>query len=160
MLKLKFYSLFLLIGALSYWLIDIAIHFISGGVAIISQTIVVPIVVTITYFYTRKKIGQKFAIGLPLFMILGIWLFGPLGIAIGAIPGGGTFLESVNLRDFFALWAVFPVSTYIMSAYSGSLAGLALTTILLVIFAMIARRKQIASNKVLKRDAAKDSRAL
>lgn len=143
MSKLKFYSLFLLIGALSYWPSDIAIHFILGGVDIIFQTIVVPIVVTITYFYTRKKIGQQFAIGLPLFMILGIWLFGPLGIAIGAIPGGGTFLESANLKDFFALWAIFPLSTFMMSTYGGSMAGLFLTTIMLIIFGMIARRKTL-----------------
>ncbi|MEW6713786.1 MAG: hypothetical protein AB1306_01680 [Nitrospirota bacterium] len=147
MSKLKFYSLFLLIGALSYWLTDIVIHFILRGTDIISLTIVVPIVVTITYFYLRKKIGQQFAVGLPMFMILGIWLFGPLGLAIGAIPGGGTFLESGNLKDFFAFFAIFPLSTFVMSTYSGSMAGLFLTTMLLIIFAMIARKKNIASNK-------------
>ena len=160
MTRLKFYSLFLLIGALSYWLTDVAIHFmLRGGVNIILQAVVVPIVVTLTYFYSRNKIGQQFAVGLPLFMILGIWMFGPLGITIGTISGEETFLELVNLKDFFSLWAIFPVSTFVMSAYGGSMWGLVLTTIMLIIFAMIARRKTEASNKTFKRDAAKSHHA-
>jgi hypothetical protein len=157
--RLKLYILFLLIGALSYWLTDIAIHFMLRGVNIVLQTVVVPIVVALTYFYSRKKIGQQFAVGFPLFMILGIWMFGPLGIAIGATPVGGTFLELGNLKDFFSLWAIFPLSIFIMSTYGGSLWGLVLTTMMLIVFAMIARRKTEVSNKPFKRDSAKSHHA-
>ncbi len=140
MIKLKFYSFFVLLGGLSYWLTDIAIHFIlksASAAWIISLTVVVPIVVLLTYFYVRKKLDLKYTVSLPLFMLVGIWFLGPLGMGIGAIPTGGTFFESLNLKMLLSVWAVFPLSTWVMSAYSGSLGGLLLTTIMLFILTII-----------------------
>jgi len=61
-------------------------------------------------------------------MILGIWFFGPLAMAIGIQPHGGAFLDIVNLPNFFILWLLFPISTMTMSVYSNSFGGLILTT--------------------------------
>lgn len=79
-------------------------------------------------------------------MLLGIWMFGPLAIAIGTIPTGAKFLETGQIGGFFMMWAAFPVSTFMMSTYSGSLGGLVLSTLLLLIAAIFsAVRGKISS---------------
>lgn len=85
----------------------------------------------------------------PLAMLLGIWFFGPLAIAVGGIPNGGTFLTLENMPQFFYLWAIFPFSTFVMSTYSGSLGGVILVTLTLLITASVK-----ASNKSSNSDAA------
>ena len=154
MKNLKFYSLFILIGGLSYWLTDIAIHFIVKGIAwIILLTLGVPIAVVSTYFYFRKKIESKYRVALPFLMIIGIWFFGPLGMGIGAIPTGGTFFTSGHIKNMLSLWAAFPLTTWMMSVYSGSMGGILITSLILLLFtanegskASTARRHGINSN--------------
>jgi hypothetical protein len=81
-------------------------------------------------------------------MLLGIWSLGPLGIAIPGQFNGGSFLDPDNIGSFFTMWAIFPVSTFIMSTYSGSLGGVLLVTILLLITTLVASIKHKASKNV------------
>ena len=155
MKKIKTYCSFVLLGGFSYWLTDMAIHFLTKFSVywLLGLTLVVPVVVVLLYFYIRKRIKSEYKVGLPFFMIIGIWFFGPLGMGIGAIPTGGTFLSNGNLKGLLLLWAAFPLTTWMMSAYSGSMFGILITTFILLLFtanegskASAARRQDIKSN--------------
>lgn len=135
MKKLKTYSSFILLGGVVYWLTDITIHFLTRFSVywLIGLTVVTPIVVVLTYFKIRKRIKSEYRVGLPFFMFIGIWFFGPLGMGVGAMPSGGTFFSSGNLKGLLTLWAAFPLTTWMMSAYSGSMFGILITTFTLLL---------------------------
>ena len=73
-------------------------------------------------------------------MLIGIWLLGPLAIAIGVQPHGGAFLSSGNVKEFPAMAAYLPASTFMMATYSGSLGGLLITSIIFNSCRIIQRR--------------------
>ena len=79
-------------------------------------------------------------------MLLGIWALGPIGIAIPGQFNGGSFLDVDKIDTFLMLWAIFPASTFIMSTYSGSLGGVILVTVSLLIVALRASKNHKASN--------------
>jgi hypothetical protein len=154
--RAKHYALYILVGAAAYWVPDILIQWIrpSHRVWISLLTFFVPAVVFATWFLlSRLPAHSRFHAGLPLFMLLGIWMLGPLAIAIGNVPGGGKFFETEQLGGFFMLWAMFPVSTFIMSTYSGSLGGVGLATLVLLVVAAISSASRKASNSRLEADA-------
>ena len=82
-------------------------------------------------------------------MLLGIWMLSPLAIAIGMLPAGGRFLEAKQLGGFFVLWAMFPMTTSIMSTYSGSLGGVGLATLVLLVVAAVSGVRRKTSNACL-----------
>jgi hypothetical protein len=70
-------------------------------------------------------------------MLIGIWIFGPLGLAIGELPHG----VILDMRGFLSLWAAFPLSTFMLAAYNYSILSLMITTIMLMIFAVVFKGK-------------------
>ena len=67
----------------------------------------------------RKDEGRS-----ALFMLLGIWAAGPPALALAQLRyGGGLFNE-----DFWGLWAMFPITTWVLSAYAGCIAGLVIAS--------------------------------
>jgi len=157
MKRVKQYILYIFIGAGTYWLPDIAIQWtlFDTRLWILLLTFLIPVTVTITYsLLFRNEKHARHPIGLPLSMLIGIWLLGPLAIAIGVQPHGGTFFSSSNVQDFLKMWAYMPASTFMMSTYSGSLGGLLITSIILIVAASFNGVKQIIANKKLNGDAA------
>ena len=139
--RVRAYGLYILLGGASAWLPDVIIHWLHPltRLVIIIITILMPLVVALCWRTTsRRPQHADHRIGLPLFMILGIWFFGPLAVAIGMVPGGGNFLELDQLQNFFLLWASFPLTTIMMSTYSGSLGGVILATFFLL--AVVAKK--------------------
>ncbi len=135
-LRVRSYFWFFILGAIGYWFPHIFIQWlgIPQPGALYLYTIILPTSVMIVWKVLYKNYREKNAdIGLSLSMILGIWLFGPLAIAIGTMPHGGTFLDIENISEFLNMWMVFPASTMSMSLYSSSLGGLVLATALLMI---------------------------
>lgn len=154
------YIKFIFIGAAAYWLPDGAIQIIrpEHNVWISLLTFAVPLTVMFVWYKLHKLTSfYNYPKAFPLLMLLGIWLLGPLGIAVPGQFNGGGFLNVENIGTFFTMWAIFPISTFIMSTYSGSLGGIALITILLVITARVASSKHKASNKALNTDSAKSA---
>lgn len=154
--RAKHYALYVLVGVTAYWVPDILIQWLRPPyrVWITLLTFAVPTIVGITWFlFSRRLSHSRFRVGLPLFMLLGIWMLGPLALAVGTIPSGGTFLEPEKLGGFFMLWAMFPLSTFIMSTYSGSLGGVGLATLVLLVAAAVSASRRKASNPRLEADA-------
>jgi uncharacterized membrane protein len=147
--RAKHYGLYLLVGAAAHWVPDILIQWVRPphAVWIALLTFFVPVVVgSVWFLLSRRGEHVRFPAGLPLFMLLGIWMLGPLAIAIGIWPAGGKFLEAEQLGGFFMLWAMFPITTFIMSTYSGSLGGVGLSTLVLLTAAAVSAVKHRASN--------------
>lgn len=154
--RAKHYMLYVLIGAAAYWVPEILIQWLrpAHGVWLVLLTYFVPGVVGIIWFFlSRMPSYSRFRVGLPLFMLLGIWMLGPLAIAIGTIPAGGTFLETEQFGGFFMMWAMFPISTFIMSSYSGSLGGVGLATVVLIVAATFSFVRGKASDSRMEADA-------
>src|SRR5258708_508482 len=134
-------------GAAVYWVPDVVLHLIDpdSSKVLLLLTLVVPLIVLAAF----SRLGawgwiQTSSPATPVLMLLGIWALGPPAIAIGMIRGGATFLTDVPA--FLAVWAIFPLSTFVMSTYSGSLGGLLLTSAALTVLACVpsARRRLVA----------------
>lgn len=148
--RIKYYSLYFLVGALAYWVPDILIQWVRPPhiIWIVLLTFFVPLVVVVTWYKLKaKKNYSKYHIAFPLFMLLGIWVIAPLAIAVGMIPAGGKFFEPDQLESFFMIMAFFPMGTITMSTYSGSLGGVGLVTLLLLIVSVMPSIQKNTSNK-------------
>ena len=146
--RIKHYSLYFLIGTIAYWVPDILIQWIRPPhrIWIILLTFFVPLVVTFTWYKLRaKEEYSKYRVGFPLFMLLGIWAIAPLAIAIGMIPAGGKFFESGQIENLFMIMTFFPMATISMSTYSGSLGGIGLVSLLLIIASIVSGLRKSAS---------------
>jgi hypothetical protein len=155
MSRVKHYTLYLLVGALSYWVPDILVQWLHlpKSIWIFLLTFFVPTVVGVTWFLLSRKVPHSgYPVGLPLSMLLGIWMLGPLAMAIGTLPSGGTFLEPDQLESFLVIWAAFPMTTFMMATYSGSLGGVGLATLTLVIAAIASGIKLVVSRRKFGQD--------
>lgn len=144
------FGIFVVAGALVYWLPDMLFHAISlpAPFGIFALTFLVPGITIGIYLWIRRRFPQH-PRAVSLFMLLGIWAFGPLGIATGMVPLGGTFLHAEKIEGFLWLWLMFPASTFMMSTYSGSLGGVLLVTLALLVCAIIGGRGLAASNPLM-----------
>ena len=137
----------LLLGAAAFWVPDALAHAgrLSAPADVIVFTLLGPACALGTYQWLRRRF-PLLPTAVPLWMLLGIWILGPLGIAIGLIPLGGTFLSPDRIGGFLWIWLLFPMTTFVMSTYSGSLGGVILVTLLLLVVAALGRRRVAASN--------------
>ena len=139
--RARHYGLFFGFGPVAYWLPDALIHYtrLPAPFEMLASTLVVPLVTVAAYQWMRRRLPQ-YRRATPLFMLLGVWVLGPLAIAVEMAPLGGTFLQADHLADFLKLWVVFPALTFMMSTYSGSLGGLLVVSVALFIGAAIGGR--------------------
>ncbi|MEW8441617.1 MAG: hypothetical protein AB2689_26000 [Candidatus Thiodiazotropha taylori] len=148
--RIKHYSLYFIVGAIVYWVPDILIQWIRPPhkIWIILLTFLVPFIVGAVWFQLRKKEKyKKYRIGFPLFMLLGIWVIAPLAIAVGMIPAGGKFFEPGQIENMLSIMVYFPMATISMSTYSGSLGGVGLVTLGLIVASVVSGIRNYASNK-------------
>lgn len=152
MFKLKYYTLYFMLGGISYWLSNIFITIILYRFVLIwlmLLTFLVPCIVILIYLYIQKRIGNQLNIELPLLMLLGIWMIAPFGISVSLISMGGKFLETGNFKYILNLWAKdglnllagAPLYVFVGSGYSGCIGGLVLTTIFFILFYIDAKIK-------------------
>jgi hypothetical protein len=134
----RHYGLFFLSGGCAYWTLDAVTQLLSNyhRLWIALLTLAVPACTVGVCLFLRRRFPQHLR-AVPLWMLLGVWVLGPLGIAVGMIPLGGTFLTAEHVREFLALWLWFPLATLILSTYSGSLGGVLLVTVALPACAVI-----------------------
>ena len=139
----------MLLGGTSFWGLDILIaatkHWASADViGVPMMTILLPAIPVVTYLITRRFIKpDKSGPSVALFMGIGIWIFGPLGMTVAATFSGGGFHSWTGISNlgYLLLFSVFPVYTLMMSTYDGSLFGLVLVSVLMLVLHLTFERQ-------------------
>lgn len=158
--RAKAYGHYFFLGAGVYWGTDALIQWTHPPhrIWISLLTFGVPLIVGLMWYRLfRKKRYVDHPKAFPLFMLLGVWALGPLAIAATMQFLGGKFLDIGNLQSFLVLWVMFPATTFMMATYSGSLGGLIITTVLLLILSLVAANRQRASNNSFERVTGADA---
>jgi hypothetical protein len=68
--------------------------------------------------------------------LFGIWVFGPVFMMISATFSGGGFLQPDWMRLIIVLTLSSPVATPMMATYDGTLTGLLITSLVLILCAL------------------------
>jgi hypothetical protein len=129
-----------LLGGLVFWTPNVAVHWIIGyrfsGFVVIGLTVLLP-ATTILFFRTFlwPSLKQEGRLSQALFAVLGIWITGPSMLTFSSSFCGGGLSQPDAWRFFVFGTLLFPVFTFVMSAYDGTLFALLLTTLLLPILA-------------------------
>ena len=141
-----------LYGALFFWTPDILIHAIGrynfNGHDVILVSLVCPLVLIAGYFATTFFSDHRISALQPGLVILGIWLAGGFAIMVASSFGGGGFMSPggwSSPTSLLILSGICPLTTYMLSAYDGSLFALLGITLLmgLEMAVLSARRIQI-----------------
>jgi len=64
------------------------------------------------------------------------------------VPTGGKFLQAGPLREFLMMWLAFPMTTIIMTTYSGSLGGVGLATLFLIVVSIVGGLRQRSNRRL------------
>jgi len=139
------------VGGAVYWGPDVFIQWARPPhrVWITLLTLGVPAIVALCWLaLSKREPHRRHPTGLPLFMLLGIWALAPLGAAIGTVPTGGEFLQAGQLREFLMMWLAFPMTTTIMTTYSGSLGGVGLATLFLIVVSIVGGLRQRSNRRL------------
>ena len=129
-----------LLGALVFWTPNVVVHWIIAyrfsGFVVIGLTVLLP-AVTILFFHAFPwpSLKQESRLSAALFAVLGIWITGPSMLTFSASFCGGGLTQPDAWRFFVFGTLLFPLFTFVMSAYDGTLFALLLTTLLLPILA-------------------------
>ena len=129
-----------LLGGLVFWTPNVVVHWIIAyrfsGFVVIGLTVLLP-ATTILFFRTPSwpSPKQESRLSQALFAVLGIWIAGPSMLTFSASFCGGGLSQPDAWRFFVFGTLLFPVFTFVMSAYDGTLFALLLATLLLPILA-------------------------
>ena len=137
-----------LAGGLSFWLPDIAIHALRRShfgesrfdlLSVLLLPIAASVVALELLFRARTSISSRGAIA--LWMLLGIWFFGPLCMGLGATFAGAGFTQPGT--GPLLLWGLvgFIPLTFMFSAYDASMGALICTTVAFFIVGLVSRRR-------------------
>ena len=145
--KIKIGSIYGLVIAAAFWIPDIVIHaygdksFFSREVRF--MTAILPLISASSFYVVRKVREYKDSQALAIInSVLGIWITGPFFMMISSSFSGGGFSRSdagffVQISFLVTCTAGFPIFTFMMSTYDGTLFALLITTALLPIIGMI-----------------------
>jgi hypothetical protein len=129
-----------LLGALVFWTPNIVVHWIIAyrfsGFVVIGLTVLLP-AVTVLFFraFLWPSQKQESRLSPALFAVLGIWIAGPSMLTFSASFCGGGLTQPDAWRFFVFGTLLFPLFTFVMSAYDGTVFAVMLTTLLLPILA-------------------------
>ncbi len=130
------WMLMYMIFGTSFWVPSVVIHAVRGyefGAAR-SDIILITLVPIITAGLTleiisRSHIGPYTRTAVALWILLGIWFFGPFCMMISASFSGGGFLSPEPWLSLASATVLFVPYTFMMSTYDATLAGLLIVTI-------------------------------
>ena len=130
----------MLLGGIVFWVPNIAVHWITGFRFSYSDAIGVTFLLpAATYLFFRlvwwpwRK--QEDRLPPALFAVLGIWITGPAMLTVSASFCGGGLTQPDAWRFFVFGTLLFPLFTFVMSTYDGTLFALLFVTLLLPILA-------------------------
>jgi hypothetical protein len=143
-LKLRKY---VIVAAVAFWLPDIALHAITkyrfgGWYELLSLTFLLPLFSCVAVAYSWKRSGDigKF---LPASWsaVLGIWLFGPVMMLVSASFSGGGFATAGGWQTAVLGTGLFPMFTFMMSAYDGTLFAVLIATAAPPLMSLVLKRQ-------------------
>jgi hypothetical protein len=141
--------LHILLGGTVFWAPNIAVHWMTGFRFSYSDAIAITFLLpAATYLFFRmlwwplRKVEDR----LPpaLFAVLGIWITGPAMLTFSASFCGGGLTQPDAWHFFVIGTLLFPLFTFVMSTYDGTLFALLFVTLLLPIFANFRPQKRPA----------------
>jgi hypothetical protein len=146
----KLYLRFILLGGAAFWLPDILLTWI------LPQRMVWPALFFVVpmffiLFWLWAVFHDKLAghpISMPSLFLFGIWFFGPPAMFLGEQLAGTAGSDSGWLESIgavFAVWVFFPLTTFMMSAYHGSMGGLLWISFLLLLWTLIGGLRRLAN---------------
>jgi hypothetical protein len=139
-----FWTLAYVAAGITFWLPSIGAHAASGNqfgnrVLDLIGVVILPVVTSwITLgILTRKRAAFSGRGVIAFWMLLGIWMFGPLCTMIGASFSGGGFSQAGTWHMVWLGLVLFVPLTFMMSTYDGTLGPLAIVTIWFILIATI-----------------------
>jgi hypothetical protein len=120
----------------TFWIPSILIHAVRGtafgnsGLDILAVSVlpVIASLVTLEIIYRKQRTVSRRGT-IALWMLLGIWLFGPLATTIGFTFGGAGLTQPTAWQMLLLGIPIFLPMTYMMSTYDGTLLALVVITI-------------------------------
>ena len=142
---------YLSLGGFTFWVPSVLLHWLRGyrfsGLDVIILTIGLPFSTALIFIIGRRVSGRRAnRVSDVLFALLGIWLLGPLMMAVSATFSGGGFSKPDGWHFVLMGTGLFPIFTFMMSTYDGTLGALLLATALLP-FLLISRVAPVATPK-------------
>ena len=130
--------IFVLAGGFAFWVPVVLLEGLSKGRYGITVANVLPVVCALClYWFLRRGHFRKLK-GLPLYMLAGIYLLGPLSLTIAGSAFGGGFTQFTGGHD--ALWlllaSVVPPLAMMLAGYNGTLLGLLVITVIFIVAAL------------------------
>jgi hypothetical protein len=126
-------------GAFSFWLPVIFARLVFGELGILLTVTLLTLVLPALLCLALDFLAQWWTMPRPklvLAMITGIWLTGPFFMMLSLTFTRGEGFHAPGAWSFLGLeTALFPVSTFMMATYEGSLLAVLLTTLALTVFA-------------------------
>lgn len=141
----------IIVGGIVFWSPSVLWHAFRtrnfSGIDVIVLTVFLPIVAIVCFeilWRLQSKVASRQLVA--RLIILGIWLFGPLFMRIGwnYTGGGGGSTDPDNLSSVITSIVLFPVYTFLMSGYDGTLMAVLMTTLLLI---LIQKRKRASHSE-------------
>jgi len=126
---------FAAIGALSFWLPDLAAHAVAGckfdSLHVRIITFLMPAAFLSAYAPARRFAAKREFKWVVAAMLLGVWLTGGLFMTFAATTCGGGFAGPDGIRGGFLMivLSLIPLVTFMMATYDGSLLALLAVTI-------------------------------
>lgn len=137
MKSLLWIILYIIVGGVTFWLVDVSVHLARGdqfsGLDVQVLTLLLPLTTicfyTILYWFKGR---QPDAPSIAIFMLVGLWLLGPTCLKLGRVFNAEW--------GWIATFTLNPMYTWIIATYSGSLFGLQIASILLLLMHFIFER--------------------
>lgn len=133
---------YILEGAMIFWCPGLILHAVRGarfgGFDMLALAIALPLFC----LWWLLRIPRSRRLGPALLSVLGIWLLGPLMMAINATTAGAGLALPGGWRLITIGFFEFPLYTFMLSTYDGTLGPLLITTALLPIFVVASGFRQ------------------
>ena len=125
---------YMLIGGVACWIPDVTLHVLRkydfSRADVLAVTVLMPLSAVTAYLATVRSFRtEERTPSVAFFMVVGVWVSGPLAMMIAATPTGGGFSQPLAWRGIIV--GLLPPYTFMMSTYDTSLAGLAFASLAL-----------------------------
>ena len=136
-IPLVYRVLYVIGGGIIFWTPSLVVHGIKShtfsGINVLILTVLLPMITVgafnIIWIFQHERINRS---SLAHLIVFGIWLFGPLFMYVGWYSiGNGS--DQLTLGNVIASIILFPVFTFMMSGYDGTLFAVLLASLLLIL---------------------------